>query len=66
MDGTTLLADDDNPWTVSNAGTLKGFEGRHVVVKCRMEPTKVSLHVFYVIEPELQHAANLRDSAFRR
>jgi hypothetical protein len=65
-DGKMLLADDDNTWSVNDANVLKGLEGRHVTVKCRMDPSKRAIHVFYVLEPDTQHSANLRDSAFRR
>lgn len=66
-DGKTLLAEDDNVWTVSNAKMLEGLEGRHVTVKCRMDPDKRSIHVLYIVEPSKSYYSNyLRDSAFRR
>jgi hypothetical protein len=66
QDGKTLLTEDDNVWSVSNADTLKGFAGRDVTVKCRMDPDKRSIRVLYVFEPNKSNSANLRDSAFRR
>ena len=65
-DRKILLADDDNAWTVDNADTLKGFEGRHVTVKCRMNPGQRAIRVLYVLVGETRRAANLGDSAFRR
>lgn len=65
-DGKTLLADDDNPWSVNNADALKSYAGEHVTVKCRMDPGKRSIRVLYVVEPETRNSANLRDSAYRR
>lgn len=66
QDGKTLLTEDDNVWSVSNADALKGFAGRDVTVKCRMDPGKRSIRVLYVFEPSKSHSANLSDSAFRR
>jgi hypothetical protein len=65
-DRKSILADDDNAWRVDNADALKGFEGRHVTVKCRMDPGKGAIRVLYVVQPSTGHSANLRDSAFRR
>lgn len=65
-DGKTLLADDDNIWSVNNADVFKGLEGRYVTVKCRMDPSKRAIRILYVFEPDTKHSANLRDSAFRR
>ena len=65
-DGKTLLTDDDNNWTVSNAEMLKGFQGRYVTVKCRIDPKNSAIRVLYVIEPSETKHANLGDSAFRR
>jgi hypothetical protein len=64
-DGQTFLTDDDNKWSVSNAGALKGQEGRYVTVKCRMDLTKRAIHVLSVHQDqaELKYAG---DSAFRR
>jgi hypothetical protein len=65
-DGKALIAEDDNIWSVSNADALKGFEGRHVTVKCRMDVAKHAIRVLYVVQPLVRHSANLNDSAFRR
>jgi hypothetical protein len=65
-DGKALLADDDNSWSVSNASMLKGFEGRHVTVKCRMDLSRHAIQVLYVVQPATTHGPNLADSAFRR
>jgi hypothetical protein len=66
-DGKALLADDDNAWTVNNTEALKGLEGRHVTVKCRMDVTKHTIRIFYVMHPLIvTRSANLNDSAFRR
>jgi hypothetical protein len=65
-DGKALIAEDDNIWSVSNAGALKGLEGRYVIVKCRMDVAKHAIRVLYVIQPLARHSANLNDSAFRR
>ncbi len=65
-DGKMLVADDDNTWAVNNSDVLKGFEGRYVTVRCRMDPSKRAIRVLYVVEPEIKRATNFRDSAFRR
>jgi hypothetical protein len=66
-DGKTLLADDDNVWSVSNAGKLQGFEGRNVTVKCQTDPDKRAIHVLSVVDPSQDHfPANSKDSAFRK
>jgi hypothetical protein len=65
-DGKTLTAEDDNVWSVSNAGKLQGFEGRNVTVKCRMEPDSRAIHVLSVVEPSDHFPANSKDSAFRK
>jgi len=65
-DGKTLVANDDNIWSVNNTDTLKGLEGREVTVKCRMEPAQHAIRVLFVVDPSVKHAGNLNDSAFRR
>ena len=65
-DGTVLVADDDNPWTVTNVEALKGFERQYVTVRCRMEPERRAIRVFSVLGPGENHPHNLGDSAFRR
>ncbi|HWX53369.1 MAG TPA: hypothetical protein VN176_02135 [Verrucomicrobiae bacterium] len=64
-DGQTFLTDDDNKWIVSNAGALKGQEGRYVTVKCRMDLTRRAIHVLSVHQDqaELKYTG---DSAFHR
>lgn len=66
-DGKKLLADDDNEWTVTNADTLKGMEGRYLSVKCRMNPKNGTIRVLSIVEqPAPTHVANYGDAAFRR
>src|SRR5262245_32746786 len=65
-DGKTLVANDDNAWSVNNTDALKGFEGRPVTVKCRMDPEHRAINVLFVVVPEVKHPWNLHDSAFRR
>ena len=65
-DGKMFLADDDNTWSVNNLDALKGFEGRYVTVKCRMDPSKSAIHVLDVLERHLTNYTNFKDSAFRR
>ena len=65
-DGKTLLAEDDNAWSITNADVLRDFAGRHVTVKCRMDPGRRSIRVLYVLDPDTKRSSNLRDSAFRR
>jgi hypothetical protein len=65
-DGKMFLADDDNTWSVNNLDILKGFEGRYVTVKCRMDPSKRAIHVLDVLERHLTNYTNFKDSAFRR
>jgi len=65
-DGKTLVSEQDDAWTVSNADVLKGQEGRQVTVKCRPDTAKHSIHVFFVKPAETRYIANRGDSAFRR
>lgn len=67
QDGKKLLADDDNEWTISNADSLKGMEGRYISVKCRMNPSQLSIRVLFILDqPATTHAAHTGDAAFRR
>ena len=65
-DGKTLIAEDNNVWNVNNAGKLQGFEGRDVVVRCRMQLDQRAIQVLHVVEPGQHFPANSKDSAFRR
>ena len=65
-DGKMFVADDDNTWSVNNLDALKGFEGRWVTLKCRMDPSKRAIHVMDVLERHLTHFTTYNDSAFRR
>ena len=66
-DGKTLVSDQDDVWTVSNAEALKGHEGRQVVVKCRPDSKAHSIHVYFLVRrDEPRYAADRGDSAFRR
>lgn len=64
-DGTTLVSDEINKWTVTNAASLKGYEGAHVTVRCRVDPDKHAMRVLSVSPQELTKY-NTGDSAFRR
>ena len=66
QDGKTLVSQQDDAWTISNADVLKGQEGREVTVKCRLDPAKHSIHVFFVKSGETKYIAKRGDSAFRR
>jgi len=66
-DGKVLRTDDDNDWNVSNTDALKGFQGRYVTVKCRIDQDKRAIRILHVIEPDQsRRSANLGDPAFRR
>jgi len=65
-DGKTLVSEHDDTWTISNAEVMKGQEGRQVTVKCRPDPAKGSIHVFFFRPVETRYIANNGDSAFRR
>ena len=66
-DGKQFVADDDNSWSIANAETTKGLEGRFVVVKCRMDLNKRAIRVLSVEQPsETSPTAHLGDAAFRR
>jgi hypothetical protein len=66
-DGKLFVADDENNWSVINLDSLKGLEGRYVVVKCRMDVSKQAIRVLSVEEPSpSKHTAHLGDAAFRR
>ena len=65
-DGKMFVTDDENTWSVNNVDALKGFEGRYVTVKCRMDPSNRAIHVLDVLERHLTNFTNPRDSAFRR
>ena len=67
-DGTALVSDDDDIWTVSNPGVLAGHEGKLVLVKCQVHAEKNEIHIFS-IKPKLIDAKYMSrngDSAFRR
>ena len=66
-DGKIFTADDENDWRVTNTDLLKGFEGRFIVVKCRMDVSKQAIRVLSVEEPsDTKHTAHFGDAAFRR
>ena len=66
-DGKQFIADDENSWNIANTETLKGLEGRYVVVKCRMDLTKRAIRVLSVEQPsQTTPTAHLGDAAFRR
>ncbi len=64
--GKTFLADDDNQWTVSNPGALKGQEGRYITVKCRMDLSNRAIRVLSVHQQRVDTRYVAGDSAFRR
>lgn len=68
LDGKTLVTDQDDLWTISNAEVLKGQEGRHITVKCSVSPDKRALQVLFIKTEGggTKQAANWGDSAFRR
>jgi|SRR5215471_1841352 len=67
-DAKSFLADDGNQWTISNAPAVKGSEGRSVVVHCRMDLAKRSIHVLAVRQEQagIKSAVRYGDAAFRR
>lgn len=67
-DGKSLLTDIDSEWTVTNADTLKGHEGRLVTVKCYVDTERNRLQVLTVrrVASEMSSAVRQSDSAFRR
>ncbi len=66
-DGKKLLADDDNEWTLSNADSVKGLEGRYVSVRCRMNPKEGTIRVLSTVDQQATtHTAHFGDAAFRR
>ena len=66
-DGKMFLADDENTWSVSNSDLLKGFEGRNVTIKCRMDLNQRAIHILDVLERHLaKYKASYKDNAFRR
>ena len=65
-DGKMLITDLDSEWTVSNAETLKGLEGRLVRVKCYVDSARNQLQILSVKRENSDYAARQADSAFRR
>lgn len=68
LDGKTLVSEENDIWTVSNANVLAGHEGQRVSVKCQVASGKNEIHVFSVKAAplEVKAASNKADSAFKR
>ncbi|MBZ5522109.1 MAG: hypothetical protein LAP21_07690 [Acidobacteriia bacterium] len=64
-DGSTLVSNEINKWTVMNAASLKGYEGASVTVRCRVDPDQHTIQVLSVA-PQRVSKSNPGDSAFRR
>jgi hypothetical protein len=64
-DGTTLVSGEINKWTVTNAASLKGYEGAYVTVRCRVDRDQHAIRVLSVA-PQEAVKYNPGDSAFRR
>jgi hypothetical protein len=64
-DGATLVNDEINKWAVTNATSLKGYEGAYVTVRCRVDPDRHAMVVLSVT-PQRWVKYNPGDSAFRR
>jgi hypothetical protein len=64
-DGTTLVSDEINKWTVMNTASLRGYEGTYVTVRCRVDRDHHTLRVLSVA-PQEAVKYNPGDSAFRR
>jgi hypothetical protein len=67
-DGKLLLTDIDAEWAVSNAESLRGQEGRMVVVRCYVDSEKNRIRILSVKRGDsgTPYAARYADSAFRR
>ena len=67
-DGKTLVADNDDIWTVTNPNVLAGHEGQYVSVRCQANPDKKELHLFTVkaAARDAKYVAKSSDAAFRR
>lgn len=67
-DGKAFWTDLDSEWSVINAETLKGLEGRFVRIKCFVNSESNSIKVLWVKKDSGQssYAARNTDSAFRR
>jgi hypothetical protein len=68
LDGHTLVADNDNTWTISNAEVVKGREGRHVTIKCKLDSGNHAIYVLLITQQDrsMKEAVYHGDSAFRR
>ena len=68
-DGKIFITDIDSEWTVSNAASLKGYEGRLVRVKCYVDSDRNRIQILDVKRDERGSnytATRYADSAFRR
>jgi hypothetical protein len=67
-DGKTLVADNDDIWTVTNPSVLAGHEGQYVSVRCQANPDKKEIHLFTVKAAlrDAKYVAKSSDAAFRR
>jgi hypothetical protein len=65
-DGKLLVSEDQEQWTISNPGALRGQEGHWVTVKCQLSSDQNRIHVFSVAGSETSLVARPADAAFRR
>jgi hypothetical protein len=67
-DGKTLLADNDDIWTVKNPGVLAGLEGQYVSLRCQVNADKKELQLFTAKAAvrEAKYTKKTSDAAFRR
>jgi hypothetical protein len=67
-DGKSVMAKNGQAWSVSNPGTLVGYEGQQVKLKCQYSLGTHEIQVLFVkaIHAQPKYAAHPGDSAFRR
>lgn len=66
-EGKTLVSDKANRvWKVANADALAATEGRHVVVRARVNADVNEITISVVRLQEVRTTAKLDDGAFRR
>ena len=67
-DGKSVIANNGEPWSVTNPGALAGHESQQVRVKCQKTSADHLIQVLSVktVATQIKFAANPGDSAFRR
>lgn len=67
-DGKSLVADNDDIWTVTNPSVLAGFEGQYLIVRCKADADKKELHVLAAkaTVKDAKYVSKSGDAAFRR